>query len=518
MGKFRGHQDKSRRGREKKLLKKKAGAAAGGIRAVAAQAESALPGGDSLTSSSPGRLRQRGVVGAKRKLKHVTYAKEHSVLIVGDGDFSFTRGVIRHRGTGAGVVATSLDSEKAVLKKYPRAETWLPKLEADGAQVAHSVDATRLEETLLGAREGRGDDGGGGGVAGEKKRVLFDRVVFNFPHTGAQRTHLNRNLIRDFFASTKGLVKCAAAGGEVHVTLKDKPPYSGWNVKAMARESELIMVRCLAFDPSVFPGYRHSTTDPQAKKFDAGGARTNVFCRARSELDDNVDESGTFPVIVRRGGAASSAEPVATANNTGGSNKSDDNVDGDDHSGEDDNASDNSDLFGGGGCGGGDPDAGLGSWDYDQGKREKTTASEGAGDDAHGSGGVDQAAADANGRKNRAKKKKTGEKGGGGGVPSGEEVEGVDEGKGVASNGASKRGMLQPPVQKKKAAKRRAQRKRKAAAAKKAAASTAAAAEGAPRGEGFPQDDGVVPANKAKSPKRKRGKYVVNSAKKRPRD
>ncbi|CAN0565184.1 unnamed protein product [Ectocarpus sp. 12 AP-2014] len=100
MGKFRGHQDKSRRGREKKLLKKKAGAAAGGIRAVAAQAESALPGGDSLTSSSSGRAQQRGVVGAKRKLKHVTYAKEHSVLIVGDGDFSFTRGVIRHRGTG----------------------------------------------------------------------------------------------------------------------------------------------------------------------------------------------------------------------------------------------------------------------------------------------------------------------------------------------------------------------------------------------------------------------------------
>lgn len=34
-----------------------------------------------------------------------------------------------------GVVATSLDSRKRVLKKYPRAETWLPQLHADGAQV-----------------------------------------------------------------------------------------------------------------------------------------------------------------------------------------------------------------------------------------------------------------------------------------------------------------------------------------------------------------------------------------------
>lgn len=33
----------------------------------------------------------------------------------------------------------------------------------------------------------------------------------------------------------------------------------------MAKESELILVRTLEFDPSVFPGYRHSTTDPQVK-------------------------------------------------------------------------------------------------------------------------------------------------------------------------------------------------------------------------------------------------------------
>lgn len=33
----------------------------------------------------------------------------------------------------------------------------------------------------------------------------------------------------------------------------------------MAKESELVLLRTLAFDPSVFPGYRHSTTDPQVK-------------------------------------------------------------------------------------------------------------------------------------------------------------------------------------------------------------------------------------------------------------
>ncbi|CBN74224.1 conserved unknown protein [Ectocarpus siliculosus] len=275
MGKFRGHQDRSWRGRENKILKKKVGVAVGGIHA-AAQAESTVSGGDSLGSGNPGhqqQQQQREAVGPKRKLKHVTYAKEHSVLLVGDGCFSFNC-CVEHRGTRAGVVATSLDSLKAVLKKYPQAETWLPKLEADGPQARENPSRGGWRP------EGRC------GVSGEKNRIWFHRVVFNFPHTGAQSTHLNRDLILDFFASTKGLVKCAAVGGHVHVTLKDKPPFSGWNGNVEGKRADHGGV---PGDPSVFPGYLYSTTDPQAMRFNAEGARrTNVLCPARSELDDNA--------------------------------------------------------------------------------------------------------------------------------------------------------------------------------------------------------------------------------------
>lgn len=38
-----------------------------------------------------------------------------------------------------GVVATSLDSKIGVLKKYPRAVNWLPKLHTDGAQARPTV-------------------------------------------------------------------------------------------------------------------------------------------------------------------------------------------------------------------------------------------------------------------------------------------------------------------------------------------------------------------------------------------
>ncbi|CAM9709817.1 unnamed protein product, partial [Scytosiphon promiscuus] len=457
MGKYRGHQDKSRRGREKKLLKKKRAAVTG---------SSTHAGENGATE-----------VDKKRKLKHVTYGKEHSVLIVGDGDFSFCRGVIRHRGTGAGVVATSLDSQKAVLKKYPRANTWLPKLNADGAQVVHSVDATRLEETLLGSDGGEEEEavgsGEGAAAAGEKKkRVLFDRVVFNFPHTGKQRIHLNRNLIRDFFASTKGLVKCAAAGGEIHVTLKDKPPYSGWNVKGMAKESGLVMVRCLAFDPSVFPGYRHSTTDPQAKEFDAAGARTSVFCRARSALDDNVDESGAFPVIAQRGPALSSESDGhrATADNNGsgrgGSQAGKEEDDGDSES-ED---SDGGDLLGNGGgaavdaAGGGgleewDAVSG-GDWEEENGADKGDATAVGA-----GGGGGDGGTGKKDGKKRKKKRGQGGDGGATGAAEAGKDGSGDGAKKGAKEGGTLERGMLRPPVEKKKAA-----------AAKEAAAAAAAAA------------------------------------------
>lgn len=80
-------------------------------------------------------------------------------------------------------------------------------------EVVHSVDATRLEDTLLGdasQKAGVGLDGDRGEArqdhGGHGRKVLFDRVVFNFPHTGKQRTHLNRSLISDFFASTRYVV------------------------------------------------------------------------------------------------------------------------------------------------------------------------------------------------------------------------------------------------------------------------------------------------------------------------
>jgi hypothetical protein len=48
--------------------------------------------------------------------------------------------------------------------------------------------------------------------------LSFDRIVFNFPHSGQQRVHINRALLKEFMQSAAGFSK---EGGQVcHVSVK----------------------------------------------------------------------------------------------------------------------------------------------------------------------------------------------------------------------------------------------------------------------------------------------------------
>ena len=110
----------------------------------------------------------------------------------------------------------------------------------------------------------------------------FDRVIWNFPHTGEQRVHLNRNLIRDFLEKVPGIL---ANDGRVYITLNWKPPYSLWNLNAMLPK-ELQAKGYLKFSPDLWPGYGHQTTlggSGGAKPVEEGidGGRSYVFTLAK---------------------------------------------------------------------------------------------------------------------------------------------------------------------------------------------------------------------------------------------
>ena len=137
------------------------------------------------------------------------YGVDQRILVLGDGDFSFSRGLVSHLGgDGRNIVATSYDSHAEVLAKYPQAKDVLRAVTQSGARTAHGIDARQLEAHF-------------------PHEQVFDRVVFNFPHSGQQRVHVNRALLRDFFASAKEVL---APGGLIHVTLKTSafrsPPVS----------------------------------------------------------------------------------------------------------------------------------------------------------------------------------------------------------------------------------------------------------------------------------------------------
>lgn len=157
---------------------------------------------------------------AKIGLQSLSYAESKSILVIGDGDFSFSVGLVRHlEAVGwqpAAIVATSYDSLDVVLRKYSTTTKNLDQLclpERVGyVTIRHGVDATCLEKTFHVADS------------------AFERIIFNFPHTGKQRVHLNRALVVDFLKSAAVLIK--RPSGRIHVTLKMK--YATWHVDGRA--------------------------------------------------------------------------------------------------------------------------------------------------------------------------------------------------------------------------------------------------------------------------------------------
>lgn len=119
----------------------------------------------------------------QRRSKHIMrrsqslYVTDDSILCIGDGDLSFSRSLHDklqkeckgHRANRFRLLATVLDNERTLHKKYPlvsiRNAKYIQK--QTGCRVLYGVDCRRLHEQIL------------------PKYGLFSKIVFNFPHTGS---------------------------------------------------------------------------------------------------------------------------------------------------------------------------------------------------------------------------------------------------------------------------------------------------------------------------------------------
>ncbi|XP_052878077.1 uncharacterized protein LOC108482069 isoform X1 [Gossypium arboreum] len=155
------------------------------------------------------------------------YSSNHQILLVGEGDFSFSLSLANAFASASNICASSLDSY--------------------GACLLHEVDATKMKHhTDLANRK-------------------FDRIIFNFPHAGfygkednPHMIQMHRNLVQGFFRSARGMLR---ANGEIHVNHKTSAPFSLWNLEKLASECSLAWIQCVDFNVEDYPGYQNKRGD-----------------------------------------------------------------------------------------------------------------------------------------------------------------------------------------------------------------------------------------------------------------
>jgi hypothetical protein len=155
--------------------------------------------------------------------------------------------------------------------------------------VYHGVDATQLSSSFPAILKGG--------------QYPFDRIMFNFPHSGEQRVHINRELLRKFFESCRPhLALSTDNASRVVVVLKKGSPYDSWHIEEQAAASLFELDSRQQFVFEAFPGYGHQTTNPEHNEIE------DAICYAYS-----FKLSSVGLVVAQKETSVTSTEPMAKA-------------------------------------------------------------------------------------------------------------------------------------------------------------------------------------------------------------
>ncbi|KAF7840486.1 Heavy metal-associated isoprenylated plant protein 41 isoform A [Senna tora] len=212
------------------------------------------------------------------------YSSRHRILLVGEGDFSFSLCLARAFGSAQNLVATSLDSQGECTVLITRSKTfrfpsiavvlssmtgWIVCNVLSFGMVAHAeVIAKKYSNGIGNVREL--EDRGCIVLFGVDAKAMsqhfflktqrFDRIVYNFPHVGflykedsCLQIQLNKRLVKGFLANAKALVK--KEGGEIHVSHKEGDPYDKWDLVKKAEKRGLVLGQAVPFSKDDYPGY-----------------------------------------------------------------------------------------------------------------------------------------------------------------------------------------------------------------------------------------------------------------------
>ncbi|PWA98586.1 hypothetical protein CTI12_AA017090 [Artemisia annua] len=178
---------------------------------------------------------------AKEKRIHC-YNSSQKILLVGEGNFSFSACLARALRSANNIVATSYHDQYLQVIKHPTSITHLEELKTLGCLLVFEVDVNKMDTHPV------------------LKEMKFDVIIYNFPHAGhycINETSLwliemHRKLVGAYFKSASKMLN---EGGEVHLRHRDDSPYNKWNVVSLAGESGLKLKDKVMFHICHYPGY-----------------------------------------------------------------------------------------------------------------------------------------------------------------------------------------------------------------------------------------------------------------------
>ncbi|KAF9587772.1 hypothetical protein IFM89_005504 [Coptis chinensis] len=194
-------------------------------------------------------------------IKH--YCSSHKILLVGEGDFSFSACLSKAFGSANNMIATSLDSIDFLKNSYANAMSNISDLRGRGCTVIHGVNATEIVNHYF--------------LNGSK----FDRIIFNFPLAGffkdesrEDQIEYNQNLVKLFMKNATKMIK---VDGEIHVTHKSNGFFLEWKLAKLAWNNGLQLLEEVHFKLSNYPGYNTKYGFGGHQNFDCNPSKTYKF-------------------------------------------------------------------------------------------------------------------------------------------------------------------------------------------------------------------------------------------------
>ncbi|OMP06957.1 hypothetical protein COLO4_07754 [Corchorus olitorius] len=198
---------------------------------------------DSASASACGLgVGNRQLETPERWIKH--YCSSQRMLLVGEGDFSFSACLALAFGSATNMIATSLDSRGFLFRNYKKAMSNIHDLRSRGCTILHGVDVTEMANhcSLM----------------------------------GIQRHQL---LLSLFFQNAKKMIN--EEDGEIHVTHKSNGFFLGWNLQLLASGAGLKLIQELPFNFTDYPGYRTKYGFGGDKNFNCHPSKTYKFALFR---------------------------------------------------------------------------------------------------------------------------------------------------------------------------------------------------------------------------------------------